>query len=152
MADIEMNYYNGSTYEVLYPYVNLSNSTGSLNISSRTTGTPPLNRGGTAGTSATSGLYNLINGCSTVTNTGLTTGDYFPLQDVSASNAKKITVNNLINYLESNLDIGGSTSITSGTYQGTGSNQTVTVNTSIQLKVFFFISRWHVYRRKSSYS
>lgn len=149
MANIEMNYYNGSTYEVLYPYVNLSNSIGSLdinsrtsgnlNISSRTTGTLPLSRGGTGGTSATSGLYNLINGSSTLTT--LATGDYIPLQDVSASNAKKITVNNLISYLESNLDIGESSSIsiTQGTYYGTGSNQTVTVNTTIQPKVFFYI-------------
>lgn len=30
MANVQINYYNGSTYEELYPYVNLSNSTGSI--------------------------------------------------------------------------------------------------------------------------
>lgn len=32
-TNIELNYYNGNQYEVLYPYVNLSNSTGNLSSS-----------------------------------------------------------------------------------------------------------------------
>lgn len=32
-TNIELNYYNGSSYNILYPYVNLSNSTGSITAS-----------------------------------------------------------------------------------------------------------------------
>lgn len=128
MANIEMNYYNGSTYEVLYPYVNLTNSTGNLNISSRTTGTLPLNRGGTGGTSATTGLYNLISGSSILTT--LATGDLIPFQDISSGNAKRIAVSDLISYIENNLDT-GSIGIGSGHYIGTGSTNTQTVSTYV---------------------
>lgn len=153
--NIEMNYYNGSSYEVLYPSANLNNSigsidissktsgnldinnrtTGNLNISSRTTGTLPINRGGTGGTTATSALYNLINGSSILTT--LATGDYFPLQDVSGSNAKRITVSNLINYLEGQLDISGGVTLKNGTYYGTGASSGITINTGMKVKAFF---------------
>ena len=141
--NIEMNYYNGSEYEVLYPYVNLTNSTGNLNISSRTTGTLPLNRGGTGGTSATSGLYNLISGSSILTT--LATGDLIPFQDVSSGNAKRISVSDLINYIDDNLNTGG-IDIDSGHYIGDGNNVKKTISTYVQ--AYFFAC----FRNNSSYS
>ena len=139
--NIEMNWFNGSGYEVLYPYVNLSNSTGNLDISSRTTGTLPLNRGGTGGTSATTGLYNLISGSSILTT--LATGDLIPFQDVSSGNAKRISVSDLINYIDDNLNTGG-IDIDSGHYIGSGSLEK-TISTYVQ--AYFFAC----FRNNSAY-
>lgn len=104
---VEMNYFNGSNYEPLYPSTTMSQVSGNLSVS-RLTGTVPISSGGTNATSAGKGLYNLINGSSTQTT--LATNDYISFMDYSSSNGGKITVSNLLNYLNNNLNIdsGGS--------------------------------------------
>lgn len=48
--NIEMQYYNGSEYEVCYPKVSLSNITGALNVN-YLSGVLPVSKGGTGATS-----------------------------------------------------------------------------------------------------
>ena len=127
--NIEMNQYNGSSYDQLYPKTSYSNLTGtkpsySFSEISGTLGTSqystiPINKGGTNGTSANQAMYNLINGMSTLTSAA--DGDYIPIQDVSAgsSGGRKITVANLLG----NISSGGTNLfVESFIYTGTGSS------------------------------
>lgn len=80
-------------------------------------GTLPLSNGGTGKTTGQAGLRNLINSCSTLTSSTLAYNDYVPIQDASDStNAKRITIQNLVNYLWSY----GVAGIETGSYVGTG--------------------------------
>lgn len=101
--NIQMNYYNGSSYDQLYPQVNLSNTTGTLPLSD-TSGTLAISRGGTGQTTATNAMYSLISGMSTTTS--VATNDYIPIQDVSASGGRKVLVSNLISTIQSNISSG----------------------------------------------
>lgn len=94
--NIEMNSYNGSSYDQLYPTVNLANVTGKLTLSN-TTETLSISRGGTGATNANSAMYNLINGLSSLSSPAI--NDYIAVQDVSAgsSGGRKVTLSNLIN-------------------------------------------------------
>lgn len=113
---------NGTDYDTLYPTVNLANYTGTLPLTA-TTGTLAVSRGGTGGTTGAAGLYNLVNPCGALTNTGVATGDYFPMLDTSATTGKKITLANLTTYLSG--QISGSVKTASGSYTGTGVIPTV---------------------------
>lgn len=76
-------------------------------------------KGGTGQTTAPLGLYALINGSSALTNSTIATGDFFALGDVSATTGKKITLANLMSYINANLDTvteAVATSIVDGTY------------------------------------
>ena len=127
--NIEMQYFNGTDYDTLYPKVNFSNTTGTLavsrggtgmtsnpsmltNLSSTSaanvfqssprpgiTGTLAVNHGGTGSTNAGGAMYNLINGLSAVS--GLADGDWIPVQDVSAgkSGGRKIRFDNFASSL-----------------------------------------------------
>lgn len=113
--NIQMNYYNGSSYDQLYPQANLSNVTGSLSLNS-TSGTLAISRGGTGQTTATNAMYSLISGMSTTTS--VATNDYIPIQDVSVSGGRKVLVSNLINTIQNN---------------GNGLKPTVILNSSLNL-------------------
>lgn len=113
--NIQMNYYNGSSYDQLYPQVNLSNTTGTLPLSD-TSGTLAISRGGTGQTTATNAMYSLISGMSTTTS--VATNDYIPIQDVSVSGGRKVLVSNLISTIQSN---------------GNGLKPTVILNSSLKL-------------------
>ena len=79
--------------------------------------TRPLSKGGHGQTTAAKGLYALINGAAALAASGLATGDYLALGDVSASTGKKVTLANLMAYLGDNM---GSARIATGSYVGTG--------------------------------
>ena len=93
--NIRMSYFNGSSYDTLYPETTYSNISGS--VPSSDLPTIPLTKGGTGGTSASVGLGNLINGATTVSS--LADGDYIGIRDASASSGGKVTIANLINYI-----------------------------------------------------
>lgn len=129
--NIEMNCYNGSSYDQLYPKTSYSNLTGtkpsySFSEISGTLGTSqystiPINKGGTNGTTASAGLYNLISGLSTTSS--LSSSYYFPLQ--YESSARRITVSNLLSYIESNINVGSGSNVKlviNANYIGTGAH------------------------------
>ena len=130
--NIQMQYFNGSSYEVCYPQVLMTNVTGILpianggtgnnsglaatatklatartirtnlaststasfdgsgNITPGITGTLSIANGGTGQTTAPKSLYALTNGSTALAATGLATGDYIPLADVSVLLVKKL--------------------------------------------------------------
>ena len=61
------------------------------------TGTVPLSSGGTSSTSAAAALHTLINSSASLSSSGIAAGDYLAVDDVSASNGKKITFGDLKN-------------------------------------------------------
>lgn len=79
--------------------------------------TVPLTKGGTGQTTAAKALYALINGSSTLAYSGAAAGDFLPLLDTSATTGKKISLENLINYMQI---LGGVPKIATGSYTGTG--------------------------------
>ena len=111
--NIQMEYFNGTNYDTLYPTTNLSNTTGTL----------PINNGGTGQTTAANALYSLISGCSTTSS--LSSSYYFPLQ--YGSSARRITVSNLLNYIENNMENSGGSikPIVNTIYVGTGNDSTI---------------------------
>lgn len=74
-------------------FANLKSAIGSTGSGSTVTYPISLTNGGTGGTTAKAGLYNLINGSDTLTT--LATNDYIPIGDTSAGSAAKITMENL---------------------------------------------------------
>lgn len=123
--DVEQNQYVKTSYSVAQDAVQSVNGVfadagGNVALGwSDMTGANPLTKGGTGKTTAPSGLRALISACSTLSNATIATGDFFPLQDASDStNAKKITLANLIAYLSANIPY--RTQIQSGSYVGIG--------------------------------
>ena len=112
--NIEINYNNGSGYDVLYPKTDITNTvgtlpisrtSGSIDLSSRTSGTLPLSKGGTGKTSASSAIANLIYNGSSVSSLS---GSNKIGVATSTSIGGGITVTNLVNYIKSNMgDVGG---------------------------------------------
>lgn len=72
--------------------------------------------GGTGKTSEADALYALINGAAALTSSGLATGDYIPIGDVSATTGKKVTLANLAAFLSGS----GGLRIATGSYAGDG--------------------------------
>lgn len=79
--------------------------------------TIPLTKGGTGQTTAAKSLYALINGCLSLTDATIASGDYFALLDTSAATGKKITLSDLCDYLNANLTL---PNVAIGSYVGTG--------------------------------
>ena len=135
--NIEMNYYNGSSYDQLYPRTtwsqilnapsidtNISYSDINGTVPTSDLPTIPINKGGTNGTSASAGLYNLFSGLSTTSS--LSSSYYFPLQ--YGTSARKITVSNLLSYIESNINVGSGSNVklvVNTDYTGTGNATTI---------------------------
>lgn len=86
-------------------FADLKSAIGSTGSGSTVTYPISLTNGGTGGTTAKAGLYNLINGSDTLTT--LDTNDYIPIGDTSAGSAAKITMANLKTAL--GIASGGST-------------------------------------------
>lgn len=113
--NIEINYNNGGGYDVLYPKTDIANTVGTLPIS-MTSGTLPLNRGGTGKTSASSAIANLIYNGSSVSSLS---GSNKIGVATSTSNGGGITVTNLVNYIKSNMgNSGGEVAIEVKSYVG----------------------------------
>ena len=116
--NITMKQFNGNDYDTLYPQTQGSQIIGSV----------PIVSGGTGGINATSGMYNLLNGMSTI---APATNDLFPFKDVSGSTSGLVTLTNLITAMgnngvitTSNLNTQASnlgfSKIQTGSYVGTG--------------------------------
>lgn len=113
--NIEINYNNGGRYDVLYPKTDIANTVGTLPIS-MTSGTLPLNRGGTGKTSASSAIANLIYNGSSVSSLS---GSNKIGVATSTSNGGGITVTNLVDYIKSNMgNSGGEVAIEVKSYVG----------------------------------
>ena len=96
--NIQMEYFNGDSYDQLYPQVDLSNTTGSLPISN-TSGTLEISRGGTGSTTANEALGNLINN-SSITDT-LIDSNYLGI--FNNNSGRKMSLLTLKNYITNNL-------------------------------------------------
>lgn len=90
---------------------------GSANVTPGVTGTLPIANGGTGQTTAAKALYALINGSFGLDYSEAAAGDFLALLDASAETGKKISLNNLINYMQL---LGGVPKIATGSYTGTG--------------------------------
>ena len=71
------------------------------------TGTLPLGNGGTGQTTAANALYALVNGSGAISKSELADGDIVGIGDISANAGKKLTLGQLLGYIEDNADIGG---------------------------------------------
>ena len=129
--NIRMSYFNGSSYDTLYPETTYSNISGS--VPSSDLPTIPLTKGGTGGTSASDGLGNLINGATTVSS--LADGDYIGIRDVSASSGRKITIANLVSYISQS----SSSSISTGSFRPTSRNNFSFAVPNPNFKVIFIL-------------
>lgn len=116
--NITMKQFNGSDYDTLYPKTQ----------GSQIIGTIPIASGGTGGTTAKAGMYNLLNGMSAI---APATNDLFPFKDVSGSTSGLVTLSNLITAMGNNGVITtsnlstqasnlGFSKIQTGSYVGTG--------------------------------
>lgn len=81
------------------------------------TGVVAVEHGGTGKNTAPLGLYNLINGSAALAASGLATGDFIPLGDISAATGKKVTLANLVSYLNGTVV---PSNIVVGSYTGNG--------------------------------
>ena len=118
--NITMKQFNGTDYDTLYPKT----------LGSQITGAVPVASGGTGGTTAKAGMYNLLNGMSAIP---LAKNDLFPFKDVSGSTSGLVSLTNLIRVMgesgvitTSNLSSEvanlGYSKIQTGSYVGTGTN------------------------------
>ena len=115
---ITMKQFNGTDYDTLYPKT----------IAAQITGTVPIASGGTNGTTAPSGVNNLVAGLSQITPAS---NDLFPFRDVSGNTGGSVTLANLATALGNNGVITpsnlatqasalGFAKIQTGSYVGTG--------------------------------
>lgn len=87
------------TFQVNLGSTSTASFNGTANVTPGVTGTLGLGNGGTGKTTAPLGLYNLMNGCTAITNTGVVDTDVIAIGDVSAATAKKITIADLKNVM-----------------------------------------------------
>lgn len=105
--NITMKHFNGTDYDTLYP-----KTTGA-----QITGAVPIASGGTNGTTASSGVNNLVAGLSQITPAS---NDLFPFRDVSGNTGGSVTLANLAVALAEQASALGFTKIQTGSYVGTG--------------------------------
>ena len=99
--------FNGTDYDTIHyetssSCVLLSNGNYLSSYESRLTSTESIANGGTGQTTGPKAIYALTNACSALTSSDLASGDYFPLYDVSATTGKKVTLQNLADYIGDN--------------------------------------------------
>ena len=99
--NITMKQFNGTDYDTLYP-----KTTGA-----QITGAVPIASGGTNGTTASSGVNNLVAGLSQITPAS---NDLFPFRDVSGNAGGSVTLANLVKVLSSDFSTLGFTKIQTG--------------------------------------
>ena len=116
--NITMKQFNGTDYDTLYPQT----------IGAQITGAVPITSGGTNGTTAPSGVNNLVAGLSQI---APASNDLFPFRDISGNTGGSVTLANLATALGDNgvitssnlaaqsLSLGFSR-IQTGSYVGTG--------------------------------
>ena len=83
------------TFQVNLGSTSSASFNGTANVTPGVTGALGLSNGGTGKTTAPLGLYNLINGCTELSNTTVVDTDMIPVGDVSAATGKKISIANL---------------------------------------------------------
>ena len=118
--NITMKQFNGTDYDTLYPKT----------VAAQIVGAVPIASGGTNGTTASSGVNNLVAGLSQITPAS---NDLFPFRDISGNTGGSVTLANLVNALGNNgvitndnlnLDTKvaalGYAKIATGSYVGTG--------------------------------
>ena len=116
--NITMKQFNGTDYDTLYPKT----------AAAQIIGTVPIASGGTNGTTASSGVNNLVAGLSQITPAS---NDLFPFRDISSNTGGSVTLANLAVALGNNGVITpsnlaaqasalGFAKIQSGSYVGTG--------------------------------
>lgn len=125
--NIRMSYFNGSSYDTLYPQTLASNLSGVL----------PASKGGTGQSSLSSAMYSLINSGST---TSLSGSSYVPF--ITGSGANKCTIDTLSNYIENHVDLNIETH-KFGSYTIINNNSTVTLFTfdSSQIYSILYIEK-----------
>lgn len=94
--------YDTIHYETDSTVVLLSNGNALSTYESRLTSTETIANGGTGQTTGPKAIYALTNACSALDSSGLASGDYIPLYDVSATTGKKVTLQNLADYIGDN--------------------------------------------------
>ena len=116
--NITMKQFNGTDYDTLYPKT----------VAAQIVGAVPIASGGTNGTTASSGVNNLVAGLSQITPAS---NDLFPFRDISGNTGGSVTLSNLAVALGDNGVITpsnlaaqasalGFAKIQSGSYVGTG--------------------------------
>ena len=131
--NITMKQFNGTDYDTLYPKT----------VAAQIIGTVPIASGGTNGTTAPSGVNNLVAGLSQITPAS---NDLFPFRDISSNTGGSVTLSNLAvalgnngvitqNNLEAQTSALGFAKIATGSYVGTG---TFGVNNPCSLTFPFF--------------
>ena len=125
--NIIMKQFNGTDYDTLYPKT----------VAAQIAGAVPIASGGTNGTTASSGVNNLVAGLSQI---APASNDLFPFRDISGNTGGSVTLANLVVALRNNGVITSSNlveqasalglaKIQAGSYVGTGTyganNQTV---------------------------
>ena len=125
--NITMRQFNGTDYDTLYPKT----------VAAQIVGAVPIASGGTNGTTAPSGVNNLVAGLSQI---APASNDLFPFRDISGNTGGSVTLANLVVALRNNGVITSSNlveqasalglaKIQAGSYVGTGTygvdNQTV---------------------------
>lgn len=158
--NIQMNYYNGTDYDTLYPQANYQNMTGTKpsysyseltgtkpsysyseitgTIPSSDLPTIPINKGGTGQTTATNGLGALVYG-STITSS-LSTSYYVGLS--TGSSGRRATLATLGSWIQSNYGSSGGVQISRISYRGTGADNYEIVFSNItnyQLQLVFLV-------------
>ena len=137
--NIIMKQFNGTDYDTLYPKT----------IAAQIDGAVPITSGGTNGTTAPSGVNNLVAGLSQITPAS---NDLFPFRDISGNTGGSVTLANLVTALgnsgaitSSNLasqaSALGFAKIQAGSYVGTG---TYGVNNPCSL-TFDFIPQFIIF-------
>ena len=128
--NIIMKQFNGTDYDTLYPKT----------IGAQITGAVPIASGGTNGTTASSGVNNLVAGLSQITPAS---NDLFPFRDVSGNTGGSVTLANLVNVLSSDFSTLGFTKIQTGSYIGTGTygeNNPNTLTFNFAPKLLWFVA------------
>ena len=128
--NITMKHFNGTDYDTLYP-----KTTGAQIV-----GAVPIAPGGTNGTTASSGVNNLVAGLSQITPAS---NDLFPFRDVSGNTGGSVTLANLVNILSSDFSTLGFTKIQTGSYIGTGTygeNNPNTLTFNFAPKLLWFVA------------
>lgn len=100
----------------------------------------PVSLGGTGTTTANAALHALINPATTLSSSGLASGDFLGVDDISAGTGKKISIIDLLSYLSSHS---GGAQIQVGSYRGTGlygSNSPNHITCDFVLKTVWFYS------------
>ena len=150
--NITMKQFNGTDYDTLYPKT----------IGAQIAGAVPIASGGTNGTTAPSGVNNLVAGLSQITPAS---NDLFPFRDISGNTGGSVTLANLVTALgnsgaitSSNLasqaSALGFTKIQTGSYDGTGTsgvNNPCSLTFNFAPKLFIFTMSWN-YRNDGTHS